>query len=124
MSKVPAVMHRVATMFAILAAITLPVAAQDFVPGFEDLPLMRGLSPVVGSGHIFDSPSGRLIESHARGPVARVRVETFYNESLTALGWTPAGAGRYRREKEILQIETSGQDGDLAVVFRLAPYHR
>jgi len=124
MIKVPPAMRQIAAIFTFLAAINLPVAAQDFVPGFEDLPLMQGLKPVTGSGHVFDSPSGRLIESHARGSVERFQVEAFYRKSLKALGWTPAGAGRYRRENEILRVEASKQDDGLTVVFRLAPDHR
>ena len=121
MIKVPKAMYHVTATLALLAALAVPAVAQDFVPGFEDLPLMGGLTPVAGPGHIFDTPSGRLIESHAHGTHTRVQVEAFYDESLTPLGWRPVGKGRYRREKEMLLINTSGQDGDLTVVFRLAP---
>ena len=65
MTKVPAIMRRLAILFSLLAVLSAPANAQDFVPGFEDLPLMRGLSPIAGSGHVFDSPAGRLVESHA-----------------------------------------------------------
>ena len=123
MIKVLPAMRQIAAIFVVLATINPPVAAQDFVPGFEDLPLMEGLRPITGSGHIFDSPSGRLIEIHARGPVEHFQVEAFYRKSLKALGWTQAGAGRYRRDNEILRVEASKQDGGLNVVFRLAPDH-
>ena len=124
MTKVPATMRRLAILFSLLAVLSAPANAQDFVPGFEDLPLMRGLSPIAGSGHVFDSPAGRLVESHARGAVTRADVITFYRESLAALGWSETGPGQFRRENEILRIEAAGRDGNLQVLFRLAPDRR
>ena len=41
MTKVPATMRRLAILFSLLAVLSAPANAQDFVPGFEDLPLMR-----------------------------------------------------------------------------------
>ena len=124
MIKVPAIMRRFAILFSLLAVLWAPAIAQDFVPGFEDLPLMRGLAPIAESGHVFDSPAGRLVESHASGAVARADVVAFYRESLVALGWSEMGPGQFRRENEILRIEASGRDGDLKVLFRLAPDRR
>ena len=124
MIKVPAIMRQFAILFALLAVLSAPASAQDFVPGFEDLPLMRGLSPIAGSGHVFDSPAGRLVESHARGAVTRADVITFYRESLVALGWSETGPGQFRRENEILRIEAAGRDGNLQVLFRLVPDDR
>ena len=124
MTKVPATMRRLAILFSLLAVLSAAANAQDFVPGFEDLPLMRGLSPIAGSGHVFDSPAGRLVESHARGAVTRADVITFYRESLVALGWSETGPVQFRRENEILRIEASGRDGNLQVLFRLAPDRR
>ena len=124
MTKVPATMRRLAILFSLLAVLSAPANAQDFVPGFEDLPLMPGLTPIAGSGHVFDSPTGRLVESHARGAVTRADVIAFYWESLVALGWSETGPGQFRRENEILRIEASGRDGNLQVLFRLAPDRR
>ncbi len=98
-----------------------PATAQDFVPGFEDIPIMSGLEAVPGSGHVFDSPAGRLVESHIRGNTTHGKVEAFYTETLPALGWRRTSPGKYRRENEFLTITTSGEDGDLTVTFRLAP---
>ena len=95
--------------------------AQDFVPGFEDIPIMRGLEVVPGSGHVFDSPAGRLVESHTQGKTTRGEVEAFYTETLRALGWQRISPAKYRREKEILTIKISGEDGDLTVTFQLSP---
>jgi hypothetical protein len=97
--------------------------AQDFVPGFEDIPIMRDLEVVAGSGHVFDSPAGRLVESRTQGNTTRRKVEMFYTETLPALGWQRISAEKYRREKEFLTIITSGEGGDLTVTFRLSPRH-
>ncbi len=121
MTMVSATMRRLATLFALLAVLSATAKAQDFVPGFEDLPLMRGLAPIAGTGHVFDSPVGRLVESHATGAVTRADVFAFYQESLVALGWSETGPGQFRRENEILRIEITGRNGDLQVLFRLTP---
>ena len=121
MTMVSAPMRGLATLFTILAVLSAPANAQDFVPGFEDLPLMRGLAAIAGTGHVFDSPVGRLVESHATGAVTRADVVAFYRESLVALGWSETGPGQFRRENEILRIEITGRNGDLQVLFRLTP---
>jgi hypothetical protein len=95
--------------------------AQDFMPGFEDIPIMKGMEVVPGSGHVFDSPAGRLVESHAQGNATRGKVEAFYSETLPALGWQRISAGKYRREKESLRITTSGEGRNLTVIYRLSP---
>ena len=105
----------------LVAHAVAPATAQDFVPGFEDIPVMSGLQVVPGSGHVFDSPAGRLVESHTRGTTTRSKVEAFYAETLLALGWQRVSGGKYRRENEFLTVTTSGKDGDLTVTFRLSP---
>lgn len=107
----------------VVRAVT-PASAQDFVPGFEDIPIMSGLEVVSGSGHVFDSPAGRLVESLTRGNTTRSKVEAFYAETLPALGWQRISPGKFSRENEFLTITTSGTDGDLTVTFRLAPGRR
>ena len=124
MTKVPSTIRRFATLFFLLAVLSEPASAQNFVPGFEDLPLMRGLAPIAETGHFFDTPAGRLVESHATGAVTRDEVVAFYRESLVALGWSETGPGQFRRENEILRIEITGRDGELQILFGLAPDRR
>ncbi|HTS92497.1 MAG TPA: hypothetical protein VMG55_10880 [Stellaceae bacterium] len=100
----------------------LPVSAEEFVPGTEDLPLMKELSPVKGTDIVFDKPEGRIVEASARGKVTRKAVETFYAATLPQLGWKPgASAGAWTRETEVLHLDISGRDGDLWVTFTLLP---
>lgn len=97
-------------------------AAEGFVAGTEDVPLMSGLTPVDGSSLVFDKPQGRIVEAQAKGRVSRDRVRAFYAGTLPQLGWTAAGNGVWQREGEILRIDLAGRDGDLTVGFTLSPH--
>jgi hypothetical protein len=96
-------------------------AADLFVPGTEDLPLMPGLTPVANSSLVFDKPEGRIVEAAAAGKVTRAAVEKFYAATLPALGWEKSGAWSWRRENESLKIDATGRDGALTVGFTLTP---
>ena len=119
-----------AILFALCLAV-LPAAAgasddaRDFVAGFEDLPLMPGLTQVADAGTVFDSPSGRIVEAFANGPVAVEDVYTFYARTLPQLGWDMLSERRYRREGERLDLEikpASADGGGATVRFYLAPH--
>ena len=116
----------------ILTAVVLPLmalalaapggaAAEDFLAGFEDVPVMPGLAAVEDAGIAFDTPGGRIVESYATGPVTRGAVLDFYGATLPQLGWTAAGPGMFRREGETLSLNFLGSDGDLTVRFMLSP---
>jgi len=108
---------------ALLVAVALGTAsarAQQFVPGTEDVPLMRELAPVKGSDLVFDKPEGRIIEASARGKVTRAAVRSFYASTLPQLGWKASGES-WTRETERLHLDFAGRDGDLWVTFTLLP---
>jgi hypothetical protein len=96
-------------------------AAEEFVAGTEDIPLMPGLVPIEGSSVVFDKPQGRIVEAQARGAVTRTKVRAFYAATLPELGWRAAGANAWRREGELLRLDFSGRDGNLTVGFTLSP---
>lgn len=96
-------------------------AADAFVEGFEDLPLMPGLKQVAGSAVAFDSPYGRIVESVARGNVAPGGVLSFYDRTLPQLGWTRTAPGEFRREGEALSLDVSGQGAAVEVRFQVSP---
>jgi hypothetical protein len=105
------------------AAMTLGSAAaraQQFVPGTEDVPLMRELAPVKDSDIVFDKPEGRIIEASARGNVTKAAVQKFYATTLPQLGWKSSGQS-WTRETETLHLDFAGRDGDLWVTFTLLP---
>jgi len=111
-------------VFSIFAAwlfAAAPAAAGDFLPGFDDLPVMPGLSAVDGAGIVFDTPAGRIIEGYAAGTVTRESVRRFYDETLPQLGWKRVSKYEFRREGEQLKIDFQGKDRTLTVRFTLSP---
>ncbi len=117
-------MYRVVLILLVGVWIAAGVRAQDFVPGFEDVPILEGLTVVPDAGHVFDSPAGRLVESHASGQVTADEVRVFYRETLAALGWHAIRDDTYARNDEILTIEIQGPAADktITVVFHLSPH--
>jgi hypothetical protein len=108
----------VALLIAALGA--TPARAQQFVPGTEDVPLMRELAPVKDSDLVFDKPEGRIIEASARGKVTKAAVRSFYASALPQLGWKISGES-WTRDTETLHLDFAGRDGDLWVTFTLLP---
>ena len=95
--------------------------APSFVAGFEGLPLMPGLHNVAGSSIVFDTPTGRIVESAVTGTATPREIKAFYAQSLPQLGWEMFLETEYRREDEVLKLEIAG-DGDYVVVhFFLSP---
>jgi len=123
--------HVTILLAAILfAGITAHAGAADrpghFLSGFEDLPLMDGLTEQADSGVVFDKPDGRIIERYASGPLSLDSVESFYRETLPQLGWMPVKAKvarhlDFKREGESLDIEFKTVGSELVVRFSVAP---
>ena len=116
-------------LFALMLMI-LPAAAwaadggHDFVAGFEDLPLMPGLTQMTDAGTVFDTPSGRIVEAYANGPVAAKDIAAFYARTLPQLGWQQVSESRYRREGELLSLDIkpdSAGGAATTIRFYLAP---
>ncbi len=110
-----------ALVFALLCA-TVAYSADRFVRSIEDLPLMPGLAETADAGVIFDTPSGRIVQTEATGQVSRDQVLAFYAETLPQLGWHALAAGLFRREDEVLKIEfDEAGDPGTTVRFALSP---
>src|SRR5262245_66395924 len=88
-----------------LAAAAAAFAADVFVAGIEDVPLMPRLVEHADQRLKFDSPGGRVVETLASGAVERGDVLDFYARALPELGWRPVSAGVWAREGERLRIE-------------------
>ena len=133
MNSLPARLRKfgfVIALMAVCAFVEQPLLATEngggsFISGFEDLPLMPGLTQVPDAGTMFDTPSGRVVEAYAKGKVTVAEVAAFYDKTLHHLGWKKVTAHRYRREGEVLDLEISdGQGSDdvsTTVRFYLAP---
>lgn len=96
-------------------------AADKFVAGFEDLPLMPGLSQMTGTSVLFDTPQGRIVQASAVGDVSRLELLQFYVETLPQLGWTRVGEEEFRREGEQLRFEFKVVPNGLEVRFLVEP---
>jgi len=96
-------------------------AADAFVAGTEDLPLMPGLVLVEGAGMQFDTPQGRIVEAYAKGAARREGVLDFYAATLPQLGWKAESRTSYRREGETLRLEIYEEAPGVTVRFYLSP---
>lgn len=96
-------------------------SAETFVQGFEDLPLMQGLSQVVGNSVLFDTPQGRIVQASATGAMSQADVLKFYTETLPQLGWTRVAEGEFQREGEMLKLEFNNASPDVEVRFLVEP---
>jgi hypothetical protein len=116
-------MRMFATLVLGLLLLAAPAAAQSFVDGIDDLPLMPGLAQT-GDSSVFDSPQGRVVEALAEGRVLPGVVAAFYARTLSELGWRRAASGAvFLREGEKLAIDADPPDarGTVKVRFFLTP---
>ena len=116
-------MHRLVRSFVFICLLmtSAQAGAGDFLAGFDDLPVMPGLTAVDGAGIVFDTPAGRIIEGYAEGAVTQASVHQFYDKTLPQLGWTRIARDEFRREGEHLKIDFKGKDRALTVRFTLSP---
>lgn len=96
------------------------LAADAFVPGIDDLPLMPGLV-AEADALVFDKPDGRIVQATALGSLESRAVRDFYDSALPQLGWQRQSAGRYVREGEALAITIESAGGRITVQFTLSP---
>jgi len=80
-------------------------AAERFVGGMEDVPLMTGLTEITEGRVEIDSPAGRIVQASATGAASKAEVLAFYTETLPKLGWRPQGAGVFLRAGKTLAVE-------------------
>lgn len=77
-------------LFSVVCCFSAVVRAETaaFVSGFEDLPLMEGLSEHDGTGVSFDTPAGRIVEAYAESYRLTAKgILGFYARTLPQLGW-------------------------------------
>ena len=111
-----------ALAFLLTAAMAAAGAADTaFVSGIDDLPLMAGLVEEQGAALVFDSPSGRVVETEASGPLSRAEVMAFYATTLPELGWRRQGEAVFTRERETLTLELVEKPDGVVVRFVLSP---
>jgi hypothetical protein len=107
---------------------TQAVRADDaFVAGFEDLPLMVGLTIAEEGSMRFATGGGRIVEAWAVGQSSEAAVLAFYRDTLPQLGWRAKGelsSGQpavFTREGEQLIIAVTVDEAQVMVSFFLRP---
>ena len=97
----------------------LPVLAQAFLPGTDDIPLMNGLTQVEETAS-FDSPAERMLLVSAQTKLSSQKVLQFYRESLANLGWMEKEKGKFERGEDSFSIEISSKGPMRQIQFRLS----
>lgn len=113
--------HSIVLGFFCMLAATMTLAADRFVTGIADLPLMPGLEEIDGSAVVFSKPEGRIVEVAARGAITSEAVRVFYDRTLPQLGWRRQKAGAWQRESERLRLDMMVGKGGLTIQFSLTP---
>lgn len=112
-----------ALVMAALLALSVPGFAQatTFLADVDDLPLAPWLVEDAGSRVAFDKPEGRIVQALASGRTNPAAVRSFYADTLPALGWKPAGADRWTRGTETLDLNLETANSGVVVRFAIAP---
>lgn len=80
-------------------------AADRFVAGMEEVPLMAGLTEVAEERVEVESPAGPIVQAIATGGASKAEVLGFYDEILLQHGWRSKGSGVFCRGGKTLAIE-------------------
>jgi hypothetical protein len=97
------------------------LAAGRFVTGFDDLPLMPGMTEIPDTDVSFDTTAGRIVIAFVRTPADREKIKTFYQTTLAQLGWRKHSEARFLREEEVLNFDYLSDGPDTIVRFSLLP---
>ena len=96
-------------------------SGERFISGFNDVPLMLGMTEAIESNVVFDTVQGRILVSFARSRESKDKIIAFYEESLIQLGWKMKEDGRFVRGVEILNVDFFPDGEYLVVRFSLEP---
>ena len=96
-------------------------SGERFISGFNDVPLMLGMTEAIESNVVFDTVQGRILVSFARSRESKDKIIAFYEESLSQLGWQMKEDGRFVRGVEILNVDFFPDGEYLVVRFSLEP---
>ena len=82
-------------------------AQAAFLPATEDIPLMNGIILTETSDFSFDTPAGQILTLEGESDRNAVDIQTFYRETLTAMGWVQKATDFYVRGSDTLQLSFS-----------------
>ncbi len=106
-----------------LAFISSPLAANEsqYSQVIDDLPLMQGMVENKEKSVVFEKPQGRIVEAFAIVKAKKSTIETFYKQSLPALGWKHHKRLTFSREGEQLTISIAKTGKRHEIRFSLKP---
>ncbi len=106
-----------------LAFISSPLAANEsqYSQVIDDLPLMQGMVENKEKSVVFEKPQGRIVEAFAIIKAKKSTIETFYKQSLPALGWKHHKRLIFSREGEQLTISIAKTGQRHEIRFSLKP---
>lgn len=98
-----------AAMMFVMCCFCRQTSAASFLEGYEDIPIMKGLSQIKNDNISFGNEEVRLVEAVLTGSkVGFKSVKKFYVDTLPQLGWTYQGQRGdsllFYREGEALEI--------------------
>ena len=110
------------------AAAAIPFAAKgadDYLPNFEDVPMMEKTFTIIDEGFVYSQPDGKIVQATvASDVVSRRQLQRFYRDALKELGWKKVADDRkmqiFHRGTDELRIEIVETDPILAR-FTLTP---
>lgn len=104
-------MYRASLVILFSLFFSFKVTAQDFVVGFEDIPIADGLYQSQNNDIIFGNEETRYIETSLTAKTKATTfssVAKFYKDSLKQLGWRESNSQQnhllFYREQDILEI--------------------
>ena len=76
-----------------------------------DVPIMPSLTIEKGLGFAFDNADGRIVTIYLSGTAKAEKVAAYYQQALEPLGWQKDSQRRWKREGEVLEINTTTAAG-------------
>ena len=92
---------------------------QNFIPGTEDIPLMENLAMDENETISFDTPAGQIMQVQAKTNLSPKAVQTFYENTLPAIGWQKNGPNSYHRGQDKMTLSTKTTGTTTIVKFQM-----
>ena len=97
------------------------MAADKFITGFSDLPIMPGMIELPAADVSFDTTAGRIVIAFARTDSKADVVMVFYDRVLRQLGWEKKLPRVFIRDEEVLTFDFISDGDSLIVRFSIEP---
>ena len=95
--------------------------SSDFIYGMDDIPIFKKMEYVEDSFVLFDKVDGRYVSSELSGDYNQGEVVEFYDKILPNLGWDKVEHLKFKRGREVLEIETKMIKNKISVILSIYP---